>query len=102
MNYTYILKLVVNLVNLFLANINIKKLYINSMSTAFLPKKYSLTTVLKSPHIDKRSREQFHLVEYKSLITYPLIFSVSKDNLFNKLFLFEQNFNIVSNITKFR
>lgn len=100
-NYKYMLKLLLGIINIFLLSINIKKLSFKSTATSFLPKKYSLTTVLKSPHIDKRSREQFHLIEYKSLVVYPLFFSISKNNLFNKLFLFDQNFNTISDITKF-
>ncbi len=33
-----------------------------------LPTKKELYTVLRSPHIDKKSREQFHLVTHKRLI----------------------------------
>lgn len=33
-----------------------------------LPTKKELYTVLRSPHIDKKSREQFHLVIHKRLI----------------------------------
>lgn len=36
------------------------------------PKKYKTFTVLRSPHIDKRSREQFHLIQYKYKVSFPL------------------------------
>ena len=34
-----------------------------------LPLKHSLYTVLRSPHIDKKSREQFEMKVHKQLIT---------------------------------
>jgi hypothetical protein len=99
-NFMYLFKLLFKIVILFILSINIKKNIFNSSSLAFLPKKYNLTTILRSPHVDKRSREQFHLIEYKSTITYPLFFSVYGNNFFNKIFLFEQNFNIISKVSK--
>lgn len=36
-----------------------------------LPKIRSLKTVLRSPHIDKRSREQFEKIEHRSLMLLP-------------------------------
>lgn len=36
-----------------------------------LPKTRSFKTVLRSPHIDKRSREQFEKIEHRSLMLLP-------------------------------
>lgn len=41
-------------------------------SQAFLPKKRELFTVLRSPHVDKRARDQFERVTHKRLITFTL------------------------------
>lgn len=38
-------------------------------SQVFLPKKRELFTVLRSPHVDKRARDQFERVTHKRLIT---------------------------------
>lgn len=88
--------------NLFLKinNFNFVKIFIfynnNFIFSNFcLPKKYSLFTLLKSPHTDKRSREQFHLISYKSTLKYPLFLSVYNSNFINIFFFFEKGFNIV-------
>lgn len=69
--------------------------YSFKISKFFLPKKYSLTTVLRSPHTDKRSREQFNIIQYKSVIAYPLFFSISNSHFINNYFFFERGFNMV-------
>ena len=38
-----------------------------SWNSTRLPKKRTLYTVLRSPHVDKKSREQFEMVKYKQL-----------------------------------
>lgn len=81
-------------------NLNFIKLLLNSnkkynLSKFSLPKKYSLTTVLKSPHTDKRSREQFHIISYKSSLKYPLFYSIYNNTFLHSFFLFERGFNIV-------
>jgi hypothetical protein len=40
------------------------------------PKKYKTFTVLRSPHTDKKSREQFHLIEYKYNMSIPIYLCV--------------------------
>nr|YP_008816148.1 ribosomal protein S10 [Roya obtusa]AGZ90386.1 ribosomal protein S10 [Roya obtusa] len=47
-----------------------------------LPKKKVLYTVLRSPHIDKKSREQFEMITYKQL----QIIKTGEKNLRKKLF----------------
>ena len=45
--------------------------YFCKFGFTYTKSKYNLYTVLKSPHIDKRSREQFHLVHFKTILHYP-------------------------------
>ena len=77
----------------FLFSMNYRFTYFSFYNYGFsyLPKKYKTFTVLRSPHIDKRSREQFHLIEYKCIVQipiflgvydfYPFLFSNSKKGL---------------------
>lgn len=62
-----------------------------------LPKKISRYTVLKSPHIDKRSREQFQLIQYKKLLKIPFFFISTNNFFFNQCTLVNQNLNFVLN-----
>ena len=41
---------------------------INQVRFLRLPKKRTLYTVLRSPHIDKKSREQFEMKSYKQIL----------------------------------
>jgi ribosomal protein S10 len=41
-------------------------------SQAFLPTKRELYTVLRSPHVDKRARDQFERCTHKRVITFTL------------------------------
>jgi hypothetical protein len=93
MNILY--KLILKLNNLYF--IKLLLIYNNkfNLSKFSLPKKYSLTTVLKSPHTDKRSREQFHIIHYKSSLRYPLFYSIYNNIFLHSFFLFERGFNIV-------
>lgn len=81
-------------------NLNFLKLSIFSnlkynLNKFTIPKKYSLTTVLKSPHTDKRSREQFHIISYKANLKYPLFFSIYNNTFLHSFFLFERGFNCI-------
>ncbi|MGX7583025.1 30S ribosomal protein S10 [Candidatus Vidania fulgoroideorum] len=58
---------------------------IKSVGPIFLPKKKKLINILKSPHIDKNSRDQIFVESYK---TFIIIFKINKlilniINLFN-------------------
>lgn len=57
------------------------ELSILKYSSTNVPKKYKTFTVLKSPHTDKKSREQFHLIEYKKILKYPTFLSLSNSFL---------------------
>jgi ribosomal protein S10 len=46
----------------------IKFNYIFLWNTSKLPTKFHKFTILRSPHIDKRSREQFEITTHKSII----------------------------------
>lgn len=63
------------LLNAFTLVLNTKLKNISNIkcSTVSLPKKIKKITVLKSPHINKTSREQFEIRSYKNLITLNLI-----------------------------
>lgn len=43
--------------------------YLSNLALTGLPKKRTRLTVLRSPHIDKRSREQFEFQKHRSTIT---------------------------------
>ena len=45
---------------------------IKQYSQVFVPNKIRKITVLRSPHIDKKSREQFQIKKYKQLISIPV------------------------------
>ena len=76
------------IIRFFLLYLNFLKKSINSKyGLTFIPSKYKLFTVLKSPHTDKKSREQFHLVKYKSICQYPIIFSTQNSFFFNYFFM---------------
>lgn len=47
-----------------LLNLNLEN-KVKSLNMINLPKKRKLFTVLRSPHIDKKSREQFEFIHYK-------------------------------------
>ena len=68
---------------------------------ASLPKKVSTFTVLRSPHIDKRSREQFRLIKYKKVLHFPIFFSSSNFYLLKKSFLFKHGVSIYTKSTYF-
>lgn len=59
----------------FIVNLMIMKIVFTinekTNSVISLPKKKMVHTVLRSPHTDKRSREQFKRIDYHYLITYP-------------------------------
>lgn len=50
-------------------HLNMKILNESKYSVSKLPNKSKKITLLRSPHIDKRSREQFEIVTHKSLIS---------------------------------
>jgi ribosomal protein S10 len=76
-------------VYLFMSIVNFYLLYSTFLELSSLkfghfsaPKKYKTFTVLKSPHSDKKSREQFHLIAYKQKIKYPIFLSIGNSFLF--------------------
>jgi len=99
-NHLYLIDLSNNLIktiNLFFTNkeVNINKIY--------FPKKNTIITVLKSPHVSKKSREQFK----KSICSIGLVFIVKELYIFNyiKFFLVKIlksincKYNLTSNFT---
>jgi hypothetical protein len=63
--YHIIFSIYINIINIF----NSKLLYDFNWSSSKLPKHSHKYTVLRSPHIDKKSREQFEILTHKSLIS---------------------------------
>lgn len=55
---------------------------------SILPIKKKIMTVLRSPHTDKKSREQFALVEHKKVITIPAYIAENTLNILFKYFEF--------------
>ena len=64
-------KELLNLVALYIYNLS--KIYAIPVSFSSLPKKIRKFTVLRSPHIDKKSREQFEIRVYSMLFEIPQI-----------------------------
>lgn len=65
----------------------VKKFFMSkslSVSKSILPKKSSLITVLKSPHVSKKSREQFLKKEY----IFLMVFKSTDKKIFNFLVYF--------------
>lgn len=65
-----------------------------SINFASLPNKVVKFTVLKSPHTDKKSREQFELKTYKKVLSYPYFFF----DFYNYLF-YHKHISFACNIT---
>jgi hypothetical protein len=53
----------------FIYLLNLKLLNDNNFKISKLPNKGRKITLLRSPHIDKRSREQFEIITHKSLVS---------------------------------
>ena len=71
-----------------------------SFLQSFLPKKYEKFTLLKSPHVDKKARNQYERVTYNRLfqLSFPKVDTyVQKD--FNWLLNFLQNSAIGVDVT---
>jgi hypothetical protein len=90
--FIFFYKLLFNLFSLylkfFLSYFNLK------FNSFIIPIKVSTYTVLRSPHIDKRSREQFRLIIYKRKIFFPFFFSVNKFYILKKFFFFDFGISI--------
>jgi small subunit ribosomal protein S10 len=56
------------------------------ISSIALPKKQTIFTVLRSPHIDKKSRDQFEYKIYKQLITIETEINQIREKLYNLKF----------------
>lgn len=47
---------------------------------SFLPRKYETFTVLKSPHVDKKARDQFERITYNRILTFSFFEKENYDN----------------------
>lgn len=62
----------------------LKSFNIVQNSIVFLPQKIERFTVLRSPHVDKKARDQFERVTHKRLISFK--FEMDKVNSYLKLY----------------
>nr|WND64450.1 hypothetical protein HHPHBPLO_00030 [Naegleria fowleri] len=70
-----------------------------SLSYYNCKKKKNKITLLRSPHIDKKSREQFELKHFNIIVNELSIFSLYNNALLSNCFLFFiRNFKIVENL----
>ena len=89
---SYIYKLLFNFYSLYLRFSMLFKFF--KYNYSIFPIKSSTFTVLRSPHIDKRSREQFKLVVYKKILHYPIFFNSFNFYILKKSFLFDYGISI--------
>ena len=61
-----------NALHFYFAYLLLSEQSILKFGTYTFPKKLKTFTVLRSPHVDKKSREQFHLIEYKYTFSFPI------------------------------
>lgn len=72
-----------NLLNLFYCFIqNLLKKYNIQRNTIYLKNKIKKFTLLKSPHVHKKAREQFQLIKYSFLVSFYIPQSKSIDFFF--------------------
>lgn len=69
---------------LILSSKKLKLANILESKIVFLPKKTERFTVLRSPHVDKKARDQFERVTYKRLLVFD--FKVDATNSYLKLY----------------
>jgi len=62
----------------------------------YLPKKITLFTILKSPHVNKKSRNQFKLIVYKRIIIIDLSYFKYLKNAKEEIKLFLQYIKNIS------
>jgi small subunit ribosomal protein S10 len=58
-----------------------KKYYGTNFTQIFLPKKQEHFTVLRSPHVDKKARDQFIRITYNRLLKCQIIYEGSSSYL---------------------
>lgn len=61
-----------NALHFYFAYLFLNEQSVSKFGTYTFPKKLKTFTVLRSPHADKKSREQFHLIEYKYNFSFPI------------------------------
>jgi small subunit ribosomal protein S10 len=69
---------------LILSQKKLKEAGILESKIIFLPKKSERFTVLRSPHVDKKARDQFERVTYKRLLVFK--FELNINNSYLKLY----------------
>jgi len=70
----------------------------SGIKPVFLPKKIERFTVLKSPHIYKKSREQFEYITYKRVFSFTIVNTPETQKFLYRLFMllsyFAQGLNL--------
>jgi len=76
----------------------IKTLNSAVIKPVFLPKKIERFTVLKSPHIYKKAREQFEYITYKRIFSFTIVNTPETQKFLYRLFMvlsyFAQGLNL--------
>lgn len=73
------------------------KMFNAKLEQTFLPSKYERFTLLKSPHVDKKAREQFERVTHKRLVSVLITQTNSNKNHsedFDKIFRLVQTLSV--------
>jgi small subunit ribosomal protein S10 len=71
-------------INMFLVRFTeqLKQMAGASIEQTFLPRRYERVTLLKSPHADKKAREQFERVTHKRIFTISMPEPLSQANAY--------------------
>ena len=74
-------------INMFLVRLSkqLNQLSGATIKQTFLPRRYERITLLKSPHADKKAREQFERVTHKRLFTIIFSESFLKSNSYEQV-----------------
>lgn len=72
------------------------KMFNVKLEQTFLPSRYERFTLLKSPHVDKKAREQFERVTHKRLVSVLITQPNSHKNQFEE---FDKIFRLVQTLS---
>jgi len=94
------LKIIILSTNLFSVQVYVNfvckvlQLYTNKVSISVFPIKKTIVTLLKSPHVYKKSKEQYQIKKYRFVISGPACLC---DKNLLKFFLFNKPKSVVLN-----
>ncbi len=75
--------------------LNILKINVLKEQQIFLPRKKERFTLLRSPHVDKKARDQFERVTYKRVYFFKIV-GIENKQIFLKLFRMLENLANIS------